>query len=79
MGNDLRISTSIGTLVAVLCEDPNYPGIWLELNPSGLGKSIPIAKLEVYEDDDQRLMLDVYGDAAREDVTAQLQIHLEEE
>lgn len=75
MGNDIRISTSRGTLVAVLCEDPNYPGIWLELDRPEFGERIPIAKLEVYEDDDQRLMLDVYGDAARDEVTEQIEIY----
>ncbi len=69
----IKIETSQGTLIAKLCDDPNYPGIWLEIDRPEFGNSVAVAKLEVYEDSG-RVMLDVYSDALQDEVTEQIPI-----
>lgn len=69
----IKIETSQGTLIAKLCTDPNYPGIWLEIDRPEFGNSVAVAKLEVYEDSG-RVMLDVYSDALQDEVTEQIPI-----
>ena len=69
----IKIETSQGTLIAKLCDDPNYPGIWLEVDRPEFGNSMAVAKLEVYEDSG-RVMLDVYSDALQDEVTEQIPI-----
>lgn len=68
----IKIETSQGTLIAKLCNDPNYPGIWLEIGRPEFG-TIAVAKLEVYEDSGE-VMLDVYSDALQDEVTEQIPI-----
>ena len=70
---EIKIETSQGTLIAKLCDDPNYPGIWLEIDRPEFGNSIAVAKLEVYEDSG-RVVLDVYSDALQDEVTEQIPI-----
>ena len=67
----IKIETSQGTLIAKLCDDPNYPGIWLELYKPEFHNSIVVAKLEVREDSGS-LVLDVYSDALQDEVTEQI-------
>lgn len=43
----IKIETSQGTLIAKLCDDPNYPGIWLKIDRPEFGNSMAVAKLEV--------------------------------
>ena len=69
----IKIETSQGTLIAKLCDDPNYPGIWLEIDRPEFGNSVAVAKLEVYEDSG-RMILDVYSDALQDEVTEQIPI-----
>lgn len=69
----IKIETSQGTLIAKPCDDPNYPGIWLEIDRPEFGNSMAVAKLEVYEDSG-RVMLDVYSDALQDEVTEQIPI-----
>ena len=69
----IKIETSQGTLIAKLCDDPNYPGIWLEIDRPEFGNSVAVAKLEVYEDSG-RVILDVYSDALQDEVTEQIPI-----
>ena len=67
----IRVATGQGTLIATTCNDPNYPGIWLELYKPEFHNSIVVAKLEVREDSG-RLVLDVYSDALQDEVTEQI-------
>ena len=67
----IRVETGQGTLIATSCNDPNYPGIWLELYKPEFHNSIVVAKLEVREDSG-RLVLDVYSDALPDEVTEQI-------
>ena len=69
----IKIRTSQGTLIARLCDDPDYPGIYLEIDRPEFGDTIVVAKLEVYEDSG-RVMLDVYSDALQDEVTEQIPI-----
>ena len=69
----IRVATGQGTLIATPCNDPNYPGIWLEIDRPEFGDTIVVAKLEVYEDSG-RVMLDVYSDALQDEVTEQIPI-----
>ena len=69
----IKIETSQGTLIAKLCDDEAYPGIWLEIDRPEFGDTIVVAKLEVYEDSG-RVMLDVYSDALQDEVTEQIPI-----
>lgn len=69
----IKIRTSQGTLIARLCDDPDYPGIWLEIDRPEFGNSMAVAKLEVYEDSG-RVVLDVYSDALQDEVTEQIPI-----
>lgn len=69
----IKIRTSQGTLIARLCDDPDYPGIYLEIDRPEFGNSIAVAKLEVYEDSGE-VMLDVYSDALQDEVTEQIPI-----
>ena len=46
----IRVATGQGMLIATSCNDPNYPGIWLELHRPEFHNSIVVAKLEVHED-----------------------------
>lgn len=69
----IRVATGQGTLIATPCNDPNYPGIWLEIDRPEFGNSIAVAKLEVYEDSG-RVVLDVYSDALQDEVTEQIPI-----
>lgn len=39
----IKIETSQGTLIAKLCGDPNYPGIWLEIDRPEFGNSVAVA------------------------------------
>ena len=70
---EIKIETSQGTLIAKLCGNPDYPGIWLEIDRPEFGNSIAVAKLEVYEDSGE-VMLDVYSDALQDEVTEQIPI-----
>lgn len=70
---EIKIRTSQGALIAKLCDDPDYPGIWLEIDRPEFGDTIPVAKLEVYEDSG-KVMLDVYSDALQDEVTEQIPI-----
>ena len=67
----IRVATGQGTLIATPCNDPNYPGIWLELYKPEFHNSIVVAKLEVREDSGS-LVLDVYSDALQDEVTEQI-------
>ena len=67
----IKIETSQGTLIAKLCDDEAYPGIWLEIDRPEFGNSVAVAKLEVYEDNG-RMILDVYSDALQDEVTEQI-------
>ena len=67
----IRVATGQGTLIATSCNDPNYPGIWLELYKPEFHNSIVVAKLEVREDSGS-LVLDVYSDALQDEVTGQV-------
>ena len=67
----IRVATGQGTLIATSCNDPNYPGIWLELYKPEFHNSIVVAKLEVREDSGS-LVLDVYSDALQDEVTEQI-------
>ena len=67
----IRVATGQGTLIATTCNDPNYPGIWLELYKPEFHNSIVVAKLEVREDSGS-LVLDVYSDALQDEVTEQI-------
>ena len=69
----IKIETSQGTLIAKLCDDEAYPGIWLEIDRPEFGDTIVVAKLEVYEDSG-RVVLDVYSDALQDEVTEQIPI-----
>lgn len=69
----IRVATGQGTLIAKLCTDPNYPGIWLEIDRPEFSNSVAVAKLEVYEDSG-RVVLDVYSDALQDEVTEQIPI-----
>ena len=69
----IRVATGQGTLIATSCTDPNYPGIWLEIDRPEFGNSVAVAKLEVYEDSG-RVVLDVYSDALQDEVTEQIPI-----
>ena len=69
----IKIETSQGTLIAKLCDDEAYPGIWLEIDRPEFGNSVAVAKLEVYEDSG-RVVLDVYSDALQDEVTEQIPI-----
>ena len=72
-GTEIKIETSQGTLIAKLCDDEAYPGIWLEIDRPEFGNSMAVAKLEVYEDGG-RVVLDVYSDALQDEVTEQISI-----
>ena len=72
-GTEIKIETSQGTLIAKLCDDEAYPGIWLEIDRPEFGNIMAVAKLEVYEDSG-RVMLDVYSDALQDEVTEQIPI-----
>ena len=72
-GTEIKIETSQGTLIAKLCDDEAYPGIWLEIDRLEFGNSVAVAKLEVYEDNG-RVVLDVYSDALQDEVTEQIPI-----
>ena len=67
----IMVATGQGELIAKLCNDPNYPGVWLELYKPELHNSIVVAKLEVREDSGS-LVLDVYSDALQDEVTEQI-------
>ena len=67
----IRVATGQGTLIATTCNDPNYPGIWLELYKPEFHNSIVVATLEVREDSGS-LVLDVYSDALQDEVTEQI-------
>ena len=69
----IRVTTGQGTLIAKLCTDPNYPGIWLEIDRPEFSNSVAVAKLEVYEDSG-RVVLDVYSDALQDEVAEQIPI-----
>ncbi len=69
----IRVATGQGELIAKLCDDKDYPGIWLEIDRPEFGNSMAVAKLEVYEDSG-RVMLDVYSDALQDEVTEQIPI-----
>lgn len=69
----IKIRTSQGTLIARLCDDPDYPGIYLEIDRPEFGDTIVVAKLEVCEDSG-RVILDVYSDALQDEVTEQIPI-----
>lgn len=69
----IKIRTSQGTLIARLDDDPDYPGIWLEIDRPEFDNTIAVAKLEVYEDSGE-VMLDVYSDALQDEVTQQIPI-----
>ena len=69
----IRVATGQGTLIATPCNDPNYHGIWLEIDRPEFGNSMAVAKLEVYEGSG-RVMLDVYSDALQDEVTEQIPI-----
>lgn len=69
----IKIETSRGTLIARLCDDPDYPGIYLEIDRPEFGDTIVVAKLEVCEDSG-RVILDVYSDALQDEVTEQIPI-----
>lgn len=70
---EIKIRTSQGTLIAKLCNDKDYPGIWLEIDRPEFSNSVAVAKLEVYEDSG-RVVLDVYSDALQDEVTEQIPI-----
>ena len=72
-GTEIKIETSQGTLIAKLCDDEAYPGIWLEIDRPEFGNSVAVAKLEAYEDSG-RVVLDVYSDALQDEVTEQIPI-----
>ena len=36
----IRVATGQGTLIATPCNDPNYPGIWLEIDRPEFGNSM---------------------------------------
>ena len=69
----IRVATGQGTLIATTCNDPSYPGIWLEIDRPEFDNSVVVAKLEVYEDSG-RVVLDVYSDALQDEVTEQIPI-----
>ena len=69
----LKIETSQGTLIAKLCDDEAYPGIWLDIDRPEFGNSVAVAKLEVYEDSG-RVVLAVLGAALQDEVTEQIPI-----
>ena len=69
----IMVATGQGELIAKLYDDPNYPGIWLEIDRPEFGNSVAVAKLEVYEDSG-RVVLDVYSDALQDEVTEQIPI-----
>lgn len=72
-GTEIKIETSQGTLIAKLCDDEAYPGIWLKIDRPEFGNSMAVAKLEMYEDSG-RVVLDVYSDALQDEVTEQIPI-----
>ena len=72
-GTEIKIETSQGTLIAKLCDDEAYPGIWLEIDRPEFGNSVAVAKLEAYEDSG-RVVLDVYSDALQDEVIEQIPI-----
>ena len=67
----IMVATGQGELIAKLCNDPNYRGVWLELYKPEFHNSIVVAKLEVREDSGS-LVLDVYSDALQDEVTEQI-------
>ena len=69
----IKIETSQGALIAKLCDDEAYPGIWLEIDRPELGNRVAVAKLDAYAASG-RALLDVYSDALQDEVTEQMPI-----
>ena len=38
----IRVATGQGELIAKLCDDPNYPGVWLAIDRPEFGNSVTV-------------------------------------
>lgn len=71
-GNQIRIETPIGTLIGYVCPDPNNPGIFIDLMPTGKECMISMSGTECQigeEAGETTLVTHVWADRRTEDTT----------
>lgn len=63
---EVRVETTLGTLIAKPSNDPAYPGIWIDLRRSDFDYDLGLVLVEC---DNGELITRVYGDATNYDYT----------
>lgn len=49
--SSLRVETPLGTIIARINTDPDYPGIWLDLRRPDVDDDMPLALVEFCQDE----------------------------
>lgn len=68
----LEVETPLGTLIASVSPDPNYPGIYIDLKRDGCPYEAAVALAECMPAEDGKpgyIMCRTWGDAMQEDYT----------
>lgn len=69
---DLRVETPLGAIIARVADDPEHPGIWIDLRRPGVGQDMQLAMVEFSQDDsdlqkgEPNLITRVWADGMKE-------------
>lgn len=72
---DLCVETPLGAIIARVSDDPDHPGIWLDLRRPDVGEDMPLALVEFSNDDsdlpkgEENIITRVWGDGMRSEYT----------
>jgi hypothetical protein len=68
--NRIEIETPLGKLVAYKSIDPDYPGIYIDLERNGIGMSVCLVEVNNSEDEDKDTLVSrIWSDGREEDYT----------
>jgi hypothetical protein len=75
MPRDLRVETPLGAILVRVSDDPDHPGVWIDLRRPDVGEDMPLALIEFSNDDsdlpegEENIITRVWGDGMRLEYT----------